>query len=600
MAKMSLKDAEKARDSITKSQAVEIRELYRKVAKDLQKEMTRLKGIKNTSSALQQIRIKQLQDSLNEAMKGIGNDIDGVIRKNILDMSQFVCNAAKGSAKELGFKGIIAGYASVPDDVVRKLVSGQIYNNGWSLSERVWDMTKTTQHDIYQVVAAGVAQNKGAYEIAKDLEDYVNPDKRKQWNLKMSDGKRIYKKQVDYCAQRLARTLVQHSYQQSVLEVTKNNPWCKHYVWHANGSRVCPLCKARDGQIYSYNDLPLDHPNGMCVIEPSFESDNKIINDIADWINSDEGAFPEIDKYAEELTGISVNMLKLSNKAAKKETSKEFTIDEIVKRYGNSKYKVYVSWLNKLPDDVKDAVIKLKEESGLSWAAFYDKNIVSSEVKGKVKEKVVDKVSTLSSKEINKYFKDALASQVDKFDDGIYELWTNKWLENISEEEKEAVTKYTSEYYETMNKYLRTGTLRASSRTIEHAKKVIESCSNALNKAMLPEDTIVRRGSDYNMLSELGIDFSKQNKENVIGAIVTDKGFTSTSPYPSGGFSMDIEYLIKVPKNSHAMYVAPISEYENEKELLINKGAMYRVDEIEYDSKGINPKKIYMTLVNLQ
>ena len=58
-------------------------------------------------------------------------------------------------------------------------------------------------------------ENCSYYEIAKDLESYVRPNARLPWNLRMADGKKIYKKQIDYNAQRLARTLVQHGYQQS-------------------------------------------------------------------------------------------------------------------------------------------------------------------------------------------------------------------------------------------------------------------------------------------------------------------------------------------------------------------------------------------------
>ena len=311
--KLKFKDAAKARNSITKKQAIEIRKLYLDVAKDLQKEMERLKYRDNVSSILQQQRITELQNQLSRQIDEIGKEIEEGIKTGILDVSESIIVDAKNFGKEIGFE-MIAGYANVPKQVLRKIVTGKIYSTGWSLSNRVWDMTKTTQKDIYRIVAAGVAENKGAYEIAKDLEGYVNPYKKKQWNLKMKDGKRIYKRQVDYNAQRLARTLVQHAYQQSMVEVTRNNPWLQSYIWHSNGSRVCPICKARDGQRYTEKSLPLDHPQGMCVIEPDFCSNDKITDDLAAWVNSDWGTYPEIDNYASELTGIDLNILKRNEK----------------------------------------------------------------------------------------------------------------------------------------------------------------------------------------------------------------------------------------------------------------------------------------------
>lgn len=308
MARLKLKDAAKARDSITKKQLVEIRNMYRKAAKNLQKEMQRLKYKDNVSSILQQQRIAELQKEIDKVIEEIGKEIESGIRTSILEVSSGVCDSAAKVGKELGFT-LTVGYSSVPQQVLRKIVTGQIYDSGWSLSNRIWDITKTTQKDIYNVVAAGRAANKGAYEIAKDLEEYVNPDKKKPWNLKMKDGKRIYKKMVDYNAQRLVRTLTQHAYQQSVLEVTKNNPWLQDYIWHANGSRVCPICRERDGKHYKAHNLPMDHPNGMCVIEPSFSNMNKVIDDLANWVNSDIGTYPEIDRYASELTGMDIKKM---------------------------------------------------------------------------------------------------------------------------------------------------------------------------------------------------------------------------------------------------------------------------------------------------
>lgn len=306
--KLYFKDAAKARDSITKKQAKEIRSFYYNVAKDLQKEMERYKYLDTATGALQRQRIADLQKSLDRAIEGIGKQVEQNIKSGILDVSQSMCIAATKLAKEYGF-GIDIAYGRVPDDVVRKLITGQVYDSGWSLSNRIWNMNKVSQKDIYKIVAAGTAENKGAYDIAKDLEEYVNPYKKKPWNLKMADGKRIYKKQVDYSAQRLARTLTQHAYQQSMLEVTKNNPWLKYYIWNANGSRACPLCRERDGNRYTIENLPMDHPQGMCIIEPDFVSDKVIVNDIADWINEDWGTYKEIDMYCSELTGLSLGEL---------------------------------------------------------------------------------------------------------------------------------------------------------------------------------------------------------------------------------------------------------------------------------------------------
>lgn len=172
--------------------------------------------------------------------------------------------------------------------------------------------------------------------------------------------------------------------------------------------------------------------------------------------------------------------------------------------------------------------------------------------------------------------------------------WTKDWLTGITSDEKNGVYKYTSNAYMDMNGYLR------GFRSSTNYEKEIRNCQAALAKASLPRETIVRRGSDYNMLDGLGIGkITQSNKSNFIGSIVGDKGFTSTSPDPHGGFSGDIEYVIKLPKGSQAMYVDSISRFSGEQELLINCDSKYIVEEVEFNSYG-EVKKIYMTLINLQ
>ena len=67
---------------------------------------------------------------------------------------------------------------------------------------------------------------------------------------------------------------------------------------------MCDLCAERDGKIFAKDELPMDHPNGMCTIEVVIEqSYEDIARSLHDWIN-DEGDSElneELDNYAETL-----------------------------------------------------------------------------------------------------------------------------------------------------------------------------------------------------------------------------------------------------------------------------------------------------------
>lgn len=716
-------DAAKAKDAIMVSQQKEIQKLYDDWAKDIADRAKFYSHKTNASAAVSERYYKELYAQMKETSNQVGKEIQGLITSNMYTIADAVVKSNVDWLKEFGFSesGLNAAFSYIPNDVVQRLVTGQIYQSGWSLSQRIWSDSQQTQRDIYQVMARGLAEQKSIYEIAKDLESYVRPSAKLPWNPVLAmkntqtgriEYKRIYKKQVDYNAQRLARTLAQHSYQQSFIATTQNNPFITEYVWHSNGSRVCDLCKARDGATFKKTELPMDHPNGMCVMEPVVVKD--MVDQLANWFNSPDGTYPEIDAFASNFGyeaqpvnktldfvnkyGMSTkspnawyNSLTKIQKAEAKalkdasglnwndwyEQNIKSTGDanlDYAKKYGTST-KSPNAWFNSLTPAQKAEAKVLKDASGLTWNQWYEKYVhagsaTTATTTAKVAAKADDAITVFKKKyseadfavisdkayfgnpEAKKVVEEFLkangikASDFAKYQDSVGDFdpdkykaliksvygsatttttttgaatqvgnaidtaawydsvrqnnlremnkWTKDWLDAITPDEKNGVYVYTSNAYTDMNRYL-----RGQSSTTRYADE-IEAAKKALAKASLPQETIVRRGSGYNMLDELGFgDVTPQNKSNFIGAIVEDKGFVSTSPSPSGGFSGSIEYVIKLPKGSQAMYVDSISYFKGEEELLINAGGRFAIEDVEFDNYG-TARKIYMTLKNLQ
>lgn len=658
MASLIFKDAEAAKAAIMASQQKEIAKLYEDWADEIG-ERAKYYSHKSTASApVSERYYRELQKQLRQTSQEVSNEIYKKIKSNIYTVADAVVSDNVKWLESFGFSstGLNAAFSYVPHEIVQNLITGQIYDSGWSLSSRIWGDNEQTLKDIYQVMARGLAENKPIYEIAKDLESYVRPSARLPWNLRMADGKKIYKKQVDYNAQRLARTLVQHGYQQSFIATTQKNPFITEYIWRSNGSRVCDLCKARDGVHYKKTELPMDHPNGMCTMEPVVADD--MIDQLADWFNSPDGTYPEIDAFAGNFGY---------------QASKTGTVQDFIAKYGMSS-KSPSAWFNSLTQIQKAEAKALKDQSGLTWNKWYEKNIYNGDGSNLGSKKKIQAFSDVQEKYLKPYgfTKDKMpydfddwsykvsyeqASEILKsmgtswsdphpyqqlmkfynqhltdksfvmktatttkkvasttktvgaqFDSAVWretmrkqnlrimETWCDDWLATLTGTQKNAVVSYTGSAYEAMNDYLRAkGAYDASDRT----KQLIKQCQAALKKASLPEEVIVRRGSGYNMLKELGVDISEANKDRLIGGIVQDLGFLSTSPDPSGGFSSGIEYVIKIPEGSQAMYVAPISQFHSERELLVNCGGKFMVDDVEFDSYG-DVKRIYMTLKNLK
>ena len=295
--------AEGRRIEITQEQARQIRDMYQSIRQDFAKEVQSISHRTNISSVMRTQYLNSFQKDLESEITVLNARLEGLIKSNTLEIARAVVLDSNNLAKEMGFNGIFTNEYYIPNQVVNDLISGRLYEGKWSLSKAIWSDNQKKLSDIDQIIARGVAENRSTFDIAKDLERYVNPNARKDWSWsKVYPGSN---KVVDYNAQRLARTMISHAYQESFVQSTKDNPFIESYRWLASGGdRMCDLCAERDGKIFAKDELPMDHPNGMCtfevVIEQSYED---IARSLHDWIN-DEGDSElneELDNYSETL-----------------------------------------------------------------------------------------------------------------------------------------------------------------------------------------------------------------------------------------------------------------------------------------------------------
>lgn len=291
--------AEAQRLRITQEQQEQIRDLYRQASAEVGRLAEQAPRV--PSDALRQQYLHTLQKQIDEQLRDIESQLNGTIRSSMTDTVKSTVTDAKAFLKENGLP-INGAYSHVPADIVRSVASGQLYTGNWTLSRALWLNTAETQHDVQSVIAQGIIQNKSAYDIAKDLEKYVNPDARKDW-----EWSKVYpgtKKVVDYNAQRLARTMVSHAYQQAFVRTTQKNPFVTKYKWEAsNSGRVCEICEERDGKLFDKDELPLDHPNGMCTFTAVMDDLEKIGKRLGDW--ADGKSDPDIDAWSKDLYGKS-------------------------------------------------------------------------------------------------------------------------------------------------------------------------------------------------------------------------------------------------------------------------------------------------------
>lgn len=298
MAKFDFGEAEKVKQ--TKTLQKEIRGMYAKIAKNLAIEAENLSKKENISSIMKMNYLNSYVKSLNKEITKLNKSLEEAINKGMVNTAEGVVNYNIEFMGKLGLD-LVGAFDTVPTEVVKIVSSGKLYKGNWKLSEAIWGANAKAKKDVSKVVAEGIASQKSAYAIAKDLEKYVNPTAKKPW-----DWSKVYpntSKVVDYNAQRLARTMIQHSYQQALRTTVKNNPFVTKMIWHsALTERTCDLCRERDEQVYEKGSEPLDHPNGLCYLEPYIEkSMEEIGRELADWVNGESN--PALDKYVASAYG---------------------------------------------------------------------------------------------------------------------------------------------------------------------------------------------------------------------------------------------------------------------------------------------------------
>lgn len=295
--------AEGKRIDITEEQAKQIREMYKQVEKEFGERIRILSNKSNISSIMREQYLKEFTQDLQNRITILNYQLEGTITNNALEIAKAVTEDNEKMLKEMGFGGVFTTNFYIPQEAVNSIITGKLYEGKWTLSRAIWSDNQKKINDINSIVAKGLAENKSTYELAKDLERYVNPNARKEWSWsKVYPGT---SKKIDYNAQRLARTMISHAYQEAFVLNTKDNPFIEAYQWEAsNTDRTCEICAERDGRIYAKDELPLDHPNGMCtfiiVREKSYE---EIATDLSNWVKGegDSELNAELDKYADSL-----------------------------------------------------------------------------------------------------------------------------------------------------------------------------------------------------------------------------------------------------------------------------------------------------------
>lgn len=297
--------AEEYKSNLMLQSEKEVKKFYEHSYRIISNRIERLSDRTDESSVAKRMYFEDLRQEIQQQLNYIDGDLNTLITNNVTDVLTETMTVNSAYLNSMGFNYYRTNPALIVD-MSNRIITGQMYGGNWNLSSAIWGNSTAIQQDIGRIISRGILQGKTTYQIAKQIEKYVNPN----YSRMVTSGTRG---RVDYNAQRLTKTMIQHAYQEAFVQATKDNPFITGYKWETSGmSNVCQVCADREetdeyglGEgVFPKDALPLDHPNGNCTFSVvSIYSDDEIRDMVSDWRNGygDQEMNERIDFFVDDL-----------------------------------------------------------------------------------------------------------------------------------------------------------------------------------------------------------------------------------------------------------------------------------------------------------
>lgn len=228
--------------------------------------------------------------------------------------------------------------AGVFNPQIRVLLSAaeeHLYGGGLNLSGRLWKLDREAKDGINQVLLNGLSKGDSAWNIAKDLEQFLggNADcarwtstrlyQRTKTDIARGDtgglirGNACQGQSVAYNALRLARTEIQKAHALATDKVMAAQPWVKKEQVHLSGAHPEPdICDEvvtsgeKSQGVYEVGEIELPlHPNCLCYKTAVLMDEKEFTSKLRGWMQGTE-QWAGMDEY-ERLVGgdVSVNLM---------------------------------------------------------------------------------------------------------------------------------------------------------------------------------------------------------------------------------------------------------------------------------------------------
>lgn len=294
-----LKDAVNKKNKLTAKTLNKIIKIYESTADDLLKKASTSRGftrawtkdyeryikykILELNNELAKVSDSSIRTSAEIAASVQGDFLSYINNKYTLDIDKSMLEFAYTTNEKL----------------IGQIIQGGFYKDNRSLSDRIWGYGNQNGKDIQYILTKGMAEQKSYLDIIKDLEKFLksntDPDFKKIYT-------KLYNRKVDYNAQRLLRTAMNHMFYVQNVSNAKNNPYAEAMHWELSaehGTRQVDRFGEDECDDYANSDyynlgqgnfppdkVPVPHPNCLCIqtiVIP--KSLDEIGRELGEWIN---------------------------------------------------------------------------------------------------------------------------------------------------------------------------------------------------------------------------------------------------------------------------------------------------------------------------
>ncbi|MBE6067754.1 MAG: hypothetical protein E7211_08690 [Clostridium lundense] len=287
---------------LTVKKEKEILSIYEQAAKDISERLSKAK-----LGSLNQRYLTELQKSVKQYTKELRQELSKSIGEGLKASSEIAANVQLSYFETMDLEEDLLStfrkmFTQLPTEVVKTMINGSYYKDGLTLDQRLWNITKKNGKDIDRIIKANIAQGRSAGELAKQLDEYINPSKR------LNQRKRIpgINKSISYNSARLARTSMTHANTECYIQGLYMNPFCTGLKWNLSSSHYSrqvakwgeDICDQYAEKVFKPEEYPVQHPNCLCYSTQETIPIEQARSELIEWIKGEKN--PKLDKWLNE------------------------------------------------------------------------------------------------------------------------------------------------------------------------------------------------------------------------------------------------------------------------------------------------------------